>query len=293
MEPAIPLAVIAGTLWGVNMVVSRWGLDTTGVSSHAGAFVSIVVAALVSGITAIIAGVDRSGLALDSIARYAIVGAIAPGAAQGMFLASIRSIGPSRSGVLVGTSPMFGVVLAIVFIGESWKFTIVVGTLLTIAGGILIAWEPGATRLRNFVTLGSILGILTALAFGVRDVAARELTGDIELAVWWAATIILASGAVVIAGISLVRGEHLASEARRGFPELGVSGVLVGFALPILIWALSRGDVGVVAPLGNGAQVLTVVAVSALVYGAGERARLVLVAVVLVLAGGTLIGATA
>lgn len=293
MDIAIVLAVVSGALWGLNMVASRWGLDTTGVPSSSGAFVSIALAAVVTATTAVIAGVDRSGLDSGSIVRYSAVGAIAPGAAQGMFLASIRAIGPARSGILVGTSPMFGVVLAIAFIGEDWKAAIVIGTVLTILGGALIAWEPGATSLRSFVTLGSVLGILTALAFGVRDVAARELTGDVDLAVWWTATIILASGAVVIALISLALRENLIRETRRALPELAVSGLLVGFALPVLIWALSEGEVGVVAPLANGSQVITVVTVAAVIYGAHERSHRVLVAVALVLAGGTLIGATA
>ena len=76
----------------MNMVASRWGLDSTGVSSDVGAFVSIAIAAVVSGGCALIGGVDRSGLGVDSIARYAAIGAIAPGAAQSMFLASIRAI---------------------------------------------------------------------------------------------------------------------------------------------------------------------------------------------------------
>lgn len=293
MDSAIALALLAGGLWGVNMVLSRWGLDATGVSSHAGAFVSISVAAIVCGGTALAVGVDHSGLGTDSIVRFASIGAIAPGVAQGMFLASIRAIGPSRSGVLVGTSPMFAVVLAIVFIGEDWKAAIIVGTILTVVGGSVIASEPGATRLRAFVGRGSVFGILTALAFGVRDVTAREVTGDVDLAVWWAATIILASGSIVIAVISLVRGDRLLAASRQALPELGVSGVFVGFALPTLIWALSRGEVGVVAPLANAAQVITVIVVSSIVYGARERSARVLLAVVLVLLGGTLIGITA
>ena len=66
----------------------------------------------------------------------------------------------------------------------------------------------------------------------------------------------------------------------------------MGFALPLLIWAFSRGDVGLVAPLANGSQVITVVTASSLVYGARERSVRVLLAVVLVIAGGTLIGVT-
>ena len=293
MDAAVVLAIVSGALWGLNMVASRWGLDSTGVPSNAGAFVSIALAAAVAAVTALLAGVDRSGLDAGSIARYAAVGAIAPGAAQGMFLASIRAIGPARSGILVGTSPMFGVVLAIAFIGEEWKPAIVVGTILTVLGGMLVAWEPGATSLRSFVTLGSVLGILTALMFGVRDVAARELTGDVDLAVWWTATIILASGAVVIALISMTMGENLVHETRRALPELAVSGLLVGFALPVLIWALSEGEVGIVAPLANGSQVITVVVAASIMYGARERSHQVLAAVALVVAGGTLIGATA
>ena len=293
MDSAVVLAVVAGLLWGLNMVASRWGLDATGVSSHVGAFVSILVAAAVSGACALGAGVDRSGLDADSILRYAAIGAIAPGAAQSMFLASIRAIGPSRSGVLVGTSPMFGVLLAIAFIDEDWKAAVIVGTALTVVGGTFIASDLGSGQARELVNVGSVLGILTALAFGIRDVAARELTGDIDLAVWWASTIILGSGALVIAAISLARGDRLISGFRQALPELAVSGVLVGFALPMLIWAISRGEIGLVAPLANGAQVITVVVVSSLVYGATERSPRVVLAVVLVLVGGTLIGVTA
>ena len=206
------------------MLASRWGLDSTGVSSHAGAFVSIAVAAVVAFTTALAAGVDRSGLDVGPIVRYAVIGAIAPGVAQGMFLASIRTIGPARSGILVGTSPMFGVVLAIAFIGEEWKAAIIVGTLLTVGGGGLIARESASSHLRTLVGIGSVLGILTALAFGIRDVAARELTTDVDLAVWWAATIILASGAVVIAVIGLAMGEKLVAESRRGTPTAGTLG---------------------------------------------------------------------
>ncbi len=286
------LALAAGLLWGLNMVASRWALDATKVSSDIGAFVSIAVATLVAATTALIAGVDTAGLDAGSIGRYALIGAIAPGASQGIFLAAINSIGPARTGLFVGAAPMFSVILAIAFINEPWRAAVIVGTLLTVAGGVIVSLEGGPVNLRGFLRGGSVLALTTALAFGIRDVAARQFTVDVDIEVWWASTIVLGSGALFIALIALIRGEQLIQSSKRAFPHLAVSGALVGFALPVLIWALSEGDVGIVSPLANAAQIVSVVVVSTWVYGARERSPRLIVALSLVLAGGTLISIT-
>jgi len=292
MNIPILLALIAGVLWGLNMVASRWGLDKTGVSSDIGAFASIGVAALVAAATALIAGVATTGIDAGSIARFAVIGAIAPGASQGIFFAAIKSIGPSRTGLFIGAAPMFSVILAIAFIDEPWRSSIIIGTLLTIGGGVIISLEKSETDLRDLARRGSLLALTTALAFGVRDVAARQLTVDTDMEIWWASTAILTSGALTVAVIAVWRGANLVADTRRALPHLVVSGVLVGFALPILIWALSRGDVGIVSPLANAAQIISVVALSTYVYGTRERSPRLLMAIALVLAGGTLIGIT-
>ncbi len=292
MSLPIVLALTAGVLWGLNMVASRWGLDATGVSSDIGAFVAIATATLVAAATAWTAGVDTAGLDAGSIGRYALIGAIAPGASQGIFLAAINSIGPARTGLFIGAAPMFSVILAMAFIGEPWRFAIIIGTLLTVAGGVIISLERGYTDLHGFMRRGSLLALATALAFGIRDVAARQLTVDVDVEVWWATTVILASGALTIAVIAVSRGANLIRGTRQALPHLAVSGVLVGFAMPILIWALSEGDVGIVSPMANAAQIISVVALSTYVYGARERSPRLIVALTLVLAGGTLIGLT-
>jgi len=288
----IVLAIVAGTLWGLNMVVSKWGLESTGASSDIAAFVSISIAAAVAAATALIAGVDTTGIDGGSIGRYALIGAIAPGASQGTFLSAINSIGPSRTGLLVGTAPMISVLLAIVFIDEPWRTAIIIGTILTVAGGAIISLDRAPTDSRGFARGGTVLALLTALAFGVRDVAARRLTVDVDIEIWWASTVILASGAAVVAVIAVVRGANLVRDSRQALPHMALSGLMVGFALPTLISALSRGDVGIISPLANAAQIISVVAVSAYFFGARERSPRLIVALVLVVAGGTLIGVT-
>ncbi len=293
MNIATVLALVSGTGWGVNMILVRWALDRTGARSDVGALVSIGIAAAVATSAAIVTGADTAGLTSGNVARFALVGAIAPGAAQALFLASIRTIGPARSGVLVGTAPMFSVVLAILFLGEGWKAAVVVGTVATVAGGILIAWEPEAqASVRRVGAIGVVLAVVTALTFGVRDVVARHFTGGTEMAVPWAAAVVLLSGTVVLLVITLLRTRHLATEIASTLPPMLWSGLAVGVALPVLLEGLSRGRVGVVAPINNGAQVLTVVVLAAVLYQRRDHPLRTATAVVLVVAGGTVIGIT-
>ena len=293
---ALLLALVSGTAWGVNIVVVRWALTKTGTRSDVGALVSIGTAAVVATVAAVVSGADTAGIGVDTIQRFALVGAIAPGAAQVLFMAAIRSIGAARGGLIIGTAPMFGVVLAIVFLDESWKLGIVVGTVATVLGGTLLSWSRGSagedSLRRSGASLGVVLAALTATMFGVRDVVARHFTSGSELAVVWAAVIVLTSATVILLLITLVRTRDLITEVSSALPSMLWSGVLVSLALPTLLGALSRGEVGVVAPVNNGAQVLTVVALAAVFFGRTERSPRILIALLLVIAGGTMIGVT-
>jgi len=275
------------------MVIVRWALDKTGAKSDVGALVSIGVAAIVASIAAVAVGADTSGLTTANIAKFGLVGAIAPGAAQVLFMASIRTIGPARGGVIIGTSPMFAVVLAILFLDEAWKLAIVVGTVATVVGGVLIAWRPGSERsVGGSFAVGALFAALTAAAFGVRDVVARHFTGGADIAVPWAAAVVLISGTIVLLVITLFRTRRLITEIGSTLPPMMWSGLVVGLALPTLLESLARGAVGVVAPINNGAQVITVVILAAVLFGQRERSPRIVIALLLVIAGGTLIGVT-
>lgn len=238
-------------------------------------------------VAAIIA--TASGQALpgaEDIGRFALVGAIAPGSSQGLFVASISTIGPSRTSVLVGTSPVFSVLLAIAFLDEPWQLAIAVGTALTVIGSAAISWEPG--MLARWV--GVVLALATALSFGVRDVVARQFSGETDVSSWWSGAVVLgAASMVLVAMAAATEGRRLKRSVRRALPEFLASAALIGLALPTLLEALDRGQVGTVAPVSLAAQNIAVVVMSALVFGRHERTPRVLVALVLILTGGTLV----
>lgn len=278
------LAVIAGIAWASNIVIVRWALDRTDAPPLVAATVSVTVAAVVAAIVAGISG--QAAPSSEDFWRFALVGAIAPGSSQGLFVASIGMIGPSRTSVLIGTSPAWSVLLAIVFLGESWQAAVIVGTLLTVVGGALISWEPGLDARR----VGVMLALATALTFGIRDVVARQFNTQSDVSSWWSGAMVLLSAAVVLWIITALtaRGK-VARGVRAALPEFLASGVMIGLALPLLLEALDRGRVGLVAPLSLSAQNIAVVALSAAAFGANERTRNVMIALVLILVGATLV----
>ncbi len=286
MDAAILFAAAAGVCWALNIVVVSWALPRTGAAAPTAAFVGISVAAAVAGGIAILSGAPLPGG--GDVARFALVGAIAPGSSQGLFVASIGSIGPSRSSVLVGMAPMFSVVLAIAFLGENWQLVIVVGTLLTVAGGALISWEPGL----GFRRLGVLLAIGTAVTFAVRDVVASQFNTTSSVSSWWSGAVVLGAAAVVLGAMAAASdGARMSSGIKLALPEFLASGLMIGLALPLLLEALDRGRVGVVAPFSNAVQNLVVVAIGSAVFGKRERSARVLVALAMVVGGGALITA--
>ena len=79
------------------------------------------------------------------------------------------------------------------------------------------------------------------------------------------------------------------STLRGALPEFFASGLAIGLALPLLLAALDRGRVGIVAPLSLASQNVSVVAMGAVVFGANERTPRILLAIMLVVAGATLV----
>ncbi len=287
---ATAAALLAGLGWAVNIVIVRWALDRSETTALGGAFVGVGVAAvLVAGVALAVDGLPRAaGFGWSAAWPFALIGAIAPGSSQGLFVASIGSIGPARSSVLVSVNPIFSVLLGMAVLGEGWRVSVMVGTLLVVAGGVLISWEPGL----GFRHLGVLLALATALTFGVRDAVARSVTSSTDDSIWWASTTVLAAAAAVTAVIGVTSRRSVrrfAVDSVGAIPYFLGSGASIAVALTSLFVALDRARVGLVAPLSNAMQSIAVVILGGLVFGARERTPRILVALVLVVAGGAII----
>ena len=284
METASLLAVISGVCWATNITIVKWALNRSRASALVGATVGVSIAAIVSLILALLSG--SSVPDSEVLWKFAIVGIIAPGSSQGLFVSSIGSIGPARTSILIGTSPVFSVLLAVIFLDESWKTTIMIGTLLTVVGSALISWEKGI----QFRQIGIIFAVATSLTFGIRDVVARHFNLGTDVSSWWSGTVVLIAASITLwVFVSIKFGPIWKTQTRKALPEFIPSGIMIGIALPLLLEALNKGAVNIVAPLALAAQNIAIVILSGWFFGSRERTRQVITAMILIFIGGILV----
>ena len=284
METASLLAIISGVCWATNITIVKWALNRSRASALVGATVGVTIAAIVSLILALISGSSLPGS--EVLWKFAIVGIIAPGSSQGLFVSSIGSIGPARTSILIGTSPVFSVLLAVIFLDESWKTTIMIGTLLTVVGSALISWEKGI----RFRQAGIVFAIATSLTFAIRDVVARHFNVGTDVSSWWSGTVVLIAASITLwIFVSIKFGPIWKTQTRKALPEFIPSGIMIGIALPLLLEALNRGAVNIVAPLALASQNIAIVILSGWFFGSRERTTQVIMAMVLILIGGIVV----
>ena len=284
METASLLAIISGVCWATNITIVKWALNRSHASALVGATVGVSIAASVSLTLALLSGSSLPDA--DILWKFAIVGIIAPGSSQGLFVSSIGSIGPARTSILIGTSPVFSVLLAVFFLDESWKTTIMLGTLLTVFGSALISWEKGI----KFRQIGIVFAIATSLTFAIRDVVARHFNIRTDVSAWWSGTIVLIAASITLwVFVSIKFGTTWKSQTRKALPEFIPSGIMIGLALPLLLEALNKGAVNIVAPLALASQNIAIVILSGWFFGSRERTRQVILAMVLIFIGGIVV----
>ena len=284
METASLLAIISGVCWATNITIVKWALNRSRASALVGATVGVTIAAIVSLILALISGSTLPDS--EVLWKFAIVGIIAPGSSQGLFVSSIGSIGPARTSILIGTSPVFSVLLAVIFLDESWKTTIMIGTLLTVMGSALISWEKGI----RFRQAGIVFAIATSLTFAIRDVVARHFNVGTDVSSWWSGTIVLIAASITLwIFVSIKFGPIWKTQTRKALPEFIPSGIMIGIALPLLLEALNKGAVNIVAPLALASQNIAIVILSGWFFGSRERTRQVIVAMILIFVGGIVV----
>jgi uncharacterized membrane protein len=274
---AIALAIASAVLFGAMSVTLRFAL-ARGASPDVGALLTMLPALAV---TVVVAAGEGHFHHVSAAWPFALAGLVAPGGSQILFTLAVRDAGPSRTSVLVGTAPLFSVAIALTALGEPLVPLLVVGAVLIVAGGFLLAGER--SRPETFRLVGYAFALVATALFATRDNLLRWLAVDTDVPAALAAVTTLASGTLVVLAFVAVRraGQRVSRADVRGF---ALAGLLFGLSYTALFEAYYRGRVTVVSPL-VATESLFGVAFSALVI---RRAELIGRGIV---AGGALIGA--
>jgi drug/metabolite transporter (DMT)-like permease len=278
---AVVLALCSAALFGAMTVALRFALARAG-DAESGAFLTILVALAVAAPVALVQGLD-----IGELWPFALAGLLGPGLSQLLFTFAVRDAGPSRTSVVVGTAPLFSVVIALVFLDEAFHAALALGALLIVVGGVLLVGER--TRPEHVKRSGLVLAFLATIVFATRDNLVRWLAVETDAAPPGAAA------AATLAAGGLVTALYLVA-ARRPFRlaharHFAPAGVAFGLSYLSLFEAYYRGPVTVVSPL-VATESLWGVTLSALFLRRHELVGPRLVAgAALVVAGGALIGA--
>lgn len=195
-------------------------------------------------------------------------------------------IGAARTGPLLATTPLFGAVLAAIWLHEEPGILTVVGMAITISGVLVLHGERDVdepagdrsatgggvavgTRARSRRRLGTLAALGTALSWAVSPIFIREGLAGLPSPLL-GVTVSMVASAAVFGAVLGVRRTASGSE-RRGVTgaALGfkvVAGVLVGVATWFRWIALDRTTVAVVLSI-NAVSVPTVLLLAPLIVG--------------------------
>ncbi|MEI7438434.1 MAG: DMT family transporter [Thermoleophilia bacterium] len=285
---AVGIGVLAGVLFGLLTTLVRRGLMRQP-NALVGAMVITSSAAVMVLVVTVLTGKGGDLLELRMAAGYFALGIVVPGISQILFVVAVREVGASRTAIMIGTAPLLATIIAVAFRGEALVIGLVAGTVLIVIGGASLAWDRNLPP--GFRARGMLFAFFCALLFAVRDNAVRMLDGASEMDPRAATTWTLIGAAVAVAIYATIsrRGAVL-TEYRSVFRSFIPAGVVFASAYLALVVALEIGRVTVFAPL-NAMQSMWTVLFAWLLLGKsdGIGARIVL-AMLLVVSGGILIG---
>jgi drug/metabolite transporter (DMT)-like permease len=238
------LAAGAALSFGALAVTIRLSLHPP-IDAEAASLVTTFLAGACCVVLAVASG-DLSGFDWVDTWPFFVTGLFAPGISQILFTRAVGVIGPSRTAVLVGVSPVLSAAIAVTLLGEPVRVALVLGTLLVVAGGTLLMRERGGHV--TLLSLGIALGLSAALLFAIRDNLVRWAARGSDVPGFVAASASLVSATVVILIVVLMRPNG-AARIRQAFRPFVLSGLVYGVSYACLYVAFDRGRVTIVAPL--------------------------------------------
>ena len=287
---AVIVASVAGLLFGALAVAVRLGLRRA--PDPVAASVVLTAAALLVPLLAIAAGASTGRFDAGELWPFLLIGALSPGLFTILYVRAIADAGAARTGVLLGMAPLLSALLAIVLLDEPFRAALLIATVMVVIGGMALAWEED--RPPDFRAIGAVLAVIGAVILGARDNLVRWATGEAaaEPVVEVAVTMVAASLTVLVYFLATGRGAGHVTRLRDVVWTFIPIGLFGGVGSVLLLEAFDRGRVTVVAPL-IATHALWGVVFSALVIRKSELiSRRLLVAALLVVGGGVLIGVT-
>lgn len=240
---ALSFAVLSSLFFGLALVTGRIGLRA--LDARSGAAISIPTATVLFLMAAPFT-VDAAGFSIRAALAFALVGLFFPAVVTLLTFRSNEALGPTITGAVSGTAPLFALLAAALFLGERIPAQATVASVAVVIGVALMSWKQGAV-LPRFYGRSLLWPIAGAVVRGFAQAGAKA-----ALLLWpnpFAAGLIgyAVSSATVIGANQPGRSRRPRATAR-GTSWFALTGVLNGGAVLLMYAALSAAPVSLVAP---------------------------------------------
>ena len=285
MDPSTALALLASAFLGTAVVIANVGLRY--LDPARGALVSIPSTTLLFGLLAVFLFRSEGWNAM-AFAIFAAVGLVFPALVTFLNFASNRLTGPTVAGTVSGTTPLFAVFGAIVFLGEPLTPAAAAGTAAIVLGVVALS-ARGSDRPSAWAAWAVLLPLAGA---AIRGGAQAAVKGG--LALWpdpFVAALVgycVSSVTILAANRVFVKRSTVRIDWRRGIAWFALVGVCNGLGVLAMYAALARGQVSVVSPLAATYPLFTL-ALSALFLREEKFGARVLLGVAMTVAGAVIL----
>jgi drug/metabolite transporter (DMT)-like permease len=280
---AVTLALCAAFLFALGIQFTRKGLRHT--DPRSGTLISIATATLLYWLVSPW-WLERHYWASPAIALFAAIGLFRPFVSSNLSMAGTQYLGATISSTLASTSPLFGVALGVLLLGEYLGVNIALGTVAIVTGVVVLSWQGGVSRAWPWWALLLPIGAAclrsVAQAFaklGMESLPSPYFVGLVGYSVSF----------VIALADHRRRGGAAHMVVNPGCAWLALTGLSYGLAILSLNSALNCGSLSVVAPIVACAPLFTLLLGVCLFRERAVTGRVVL-AVLLVVPGVALVG---
>lgn len=282
MRPEV-IAILSAMGWGGDAILVRMGARTSNI--YAAAFLSYSVSA-VSLWSYLLLAYPLHLLWSPATVYFVLSGCLQPLLARIFYYIGITRLGVSRAGPLRGTSPLFALVLAVIFLGERPTPPVYAGTLLIVSAVWLISSRvQGEADWRLF----DIIFPLAAAFVGAVSQNLRRGGLLIFPDPYVGAAIATGTSLVLFAASLLaMRRIQLIRPRRASLPFFASAALLSAIAQIMNFTALSMGEVSAMVPLLDTTPLFTVL-FSAIFLRDLEKVTLKIILGALLMVGGVVI----
>jgi len=206
------------------------------------------------------------GFGLEAWGAMAVSGLIGIFVGDTALYSAVNRLGPRRAGVLFATHAAISAALGFWWLDERMSLQAVVGAALTLAGVMTAmalgrrkdethAWESDTGHVGTGVALALLAALCQAIGSLVaKPVMAMQVDPVMASAVRVTVTAV-AHGALLLSGFRGARATH--APTLRVLLQTGLNGfIAMGVGTTLVLLALEKGDVGVVAILSSVSPIL-------------------------------------